>query len=131
MSISADKTLMIVDDSPLIRRVIRKAATQAGFQETNIREAENGQVALDQVHISQPDVVLLDINMPVMDGEQFMISIDKEGKYGDMAVLIVSTEVNAARLVRLAGLGAKGRLKKPFEPEELQDLLNRVCGDAA
>lgn len=123
--------VLIVDDSAILRKVVGKAVRQAGIDDSCIREAGNGREALTAIEESEPDVVLLDINMPVMNGEELMEVLDATGRAERMAVVIVSTEVNAKRLMRLAGLGAKARLKKPFEPEELRDLLTNLIGERA
>ncbi len=115
--------VLIVDDSAIVRRAVRKAVRQAGVSEDRIREAENGQVALDRLDEELPDIVFLDVNMPVMDGEQFLEAIERDGRVRDLTVIIVSTEMNAKRLLRLAELGARARLRKPFEPEQLREIL--------
>lgn len=124
-AMTGDTRVLIVDDSRIMRMAMRKAACQAGIADERIREAENGQVALDQIRSEEPDLVLLDINMPVMDGEKFMEQVEADPSLHKMNVVVVSTETNVKRLVRLATLGAKGRLKKPFEPEELVKLIGR------
>jgi len=118
-------SVLIVDDSRILRAAMRKAVRQAGVSDELIREAGDGRSALDQIRLAEPDLVLLDINMPVMDGERFLEEVDAAACFHRMCVVIVSTETNAKRLVRMAGLGAKGRLKKPFEPEELVRLIAR------
>lgn len=115
--------VLIVDDSMIVRKAIRKAVTSAGVAEECIREAPNGREAIRALDEAPVDVVFLDINMPVMDGIEFMETMDREGRADDQFVIVVSTEVNAKRLHLLASLGAKGRLKKPFEPERLQALI--------
>ena len=126
-----NQVLLIVDDSPLLRRVIRKAATEAGFDESLIREAGHGGEALEAVEAEMPMAILLDINMPVMNGEEFLEEMNERKLVEKTAVFIVSTEVNARRLFRMAKLGAKGRLRKPFQPEELRKLLERATGKSA
>lgn len=125
-----DAQVLIVDDSAVVRKAIRKAVTQTGVLNESIREAENGQVALDELDVELPDIIFLDINMPVMDGEQFMVAIDADGRAEQTAVVIVSTERNAKRLIRLASLGARTRLQKPFEPERLRDVIQEILDDA-
>ena len=121
--------VLIVDDSPILRRSIRKAVLMSGVDESGISEAGNGAEALESIRQKEPDLVLLDINMPVMDGEEFLVEVERSGEFPEMSVIIVSTETNAKRLIRLGALGAKGRLKKPFEPEDLRKILLRQLGE--
>lgn len=120
-----DCKVLVVDDSIILRKAIRKGVVHAGISDESIREAANGKLALDQVNEDRPDLVLLDINMPVMDGEQFLEALSKRDDYAKMTVIVVSTEVNIKRLARLAKLGAKGRLHKPFEPEKLIEMISK------
>ncbi len=119
----ASTKVLIVDDSMIVRRAIRKAVTAAGVHDDGIREAPNGEEAIGALDDEPVDVVFLDINMPVMGGEEFMEAMDAAGRADDQFIIIVSTEVNAKRLLKMATLGARGRLKKPFEPERLQKLI--------
>ena len=115
--------VLVVDDSPIVRKMIRMALQQAGVEDGGVTEAENGQTALDRSEERQPDLVLLDINMPVMDGEQFLVAL--QDRDVDIPIVIVSTERNAKRLARMAGLGARARLPKPFKPEELREMIEK------
>ena len=119
----ATTKVLIVDDSMIVRKAIRKAVLSAGVSDDGVREAANGQEAIDALDEESADVVFLDINMPVMDGEKFMVELDAADRARDQFIIVVSTEVNATRLLRMATLGARGRLKKPFEPERLQSLI--------
>ena len=115
--------ILVVDDSPLIRLMVRRALVQAGAEEHRICEAENGAVALEQVVAGDFSAILLDLNMPVMDGETFLRRLRAEHPELNPDVLIVSTESNAPRILGLRGLGISGFLGKPFEPEALQSLV--------
>ena len=115
--------VLIVDDSAIVRMAIRKAIIQSGVSEDGIREAEHGGVALERLDERLPDIVFLDVNMPVMNGEEFMVAIEGDGRVKEFAVVIVSTEMNAKRLFRLAQLGAKARLHKPFPPERIREVI--------
>ncbi|MCH8269933.1 MAG: response regulator [Planctomycetes bacterium] len=119
---------MIVDDSPILRAAIKKVVKLADIGEDHIFEAGNGQEALDVLDKSWIDLVLLDLNMPVMDGEQFARELRKRPDLNDVAVVVVSTESNQERLERMRQLGVVQTLHKPFEPEELRDLIASVLG---
>lgn len=115
--------VLIVDDSAIVRMAIKKAIIQSGVNAEGIREAEHGGVALERLDEGLPDIVFLDVNMPVMNGEEFMVVIDEDGRVKEFAVVIVSTEMNAKRLFRLAQLGARARLHKPFPPERIREVI--------
>lgn len=118
--------VLIVDDSRIVRMAVRKAVVQAGVANSDILEAEHGQAALDRLDDFLPDVIFLDVNMPVMNGEEFMVVVSEDGRINDFSVVIVSTEMNAKRLMKLAKLGAKSRLHKPFAPERIRDVIQEL-----
>ena len=120
--------VLVVDDSPILRAAIKKVVKLAGIGEDNIFEAGNGQEALDLLETVWMDLVLLDLNMPVMDGEQFAQELRKRPDLKDVAVVVVSTESNKARLQRMHELGVVEVLHKPFEPEDLRKLIASVLG---
>ena len=120
--------VLVVDDSPILRAAIKKVVKLAGIGEDNIFEAGNGQEALDILETVWVDLVLLDLNMPVMDGEQFAQELRKRPDLKDVAVVVVSTESNKSRLERMHELGVVETLHKPFEPEDLRKLISSVLG---
>ncbi len=120
--------VLIVDDSPILRMAIRKVVRLAGVEDDRIHEAGNGREALDVLETVWVDLVLLDLNMPVMDGEQFAVELRKNPDLADVAVVVVSTEGNRDRLQRMHDLGVVETLRKPFEPEDLHRLIGKVLG---
>ena len=77
------------------------------------------------------DVVITDINMPVMNGIELIREMRKDELYREIPVIVVTTEANRERIEEAARLGAKGFLKKPFLPEELKRVLQSALGFAA
>lgn len=120
--------VLVVDDSPILRAAIKKVVKLAGVSEDHTFEAGNGQEALDLLETVWVDLVLLDLNMPVMDGEQFAQELRKRPDLKDVAVVVVSTESNKSRLERMRELGIIETLHKPFEPEDLRKLISSVLG---
>ena len=120
--------VLVVDDSPILRAAIKKVVKLAGVSEDHTFEAGNGQEALDLLETVWMDLVLLDLNMPVMDGEQFAQELRKRPDLKDVAVVVVSTESNKSRLQRMHELGVVEVLHKPFEPEDLRKLIASVLG---
>ncbi len=115
--------VLIVDDSPLLRATVRRAVLQAGVVAADIREAGNGREALAALAAAPADLVLLDINMPVMDGFQFVEAKAKDPALQGVRVALVTTEGNQKRLSRMTELGVTHYLRKPFEPEDLRRLV--------
>lgn len=122
--------VLIVDDSPLLRATARRAALQAGIDVGQIREASNGREALDALRTEPAELVLLDINMPVMDGFQFVEEKAKDASLANVKVALVTTEGNQKRLARMTELGVQHYLRKPFEPEDLRNLVADLFGEA-
>ncbi len=120
--------VLIVDDSPILRAAIQKVARLAGVPEDRIFTAGNGKEALAVLEKTWVDLILLDINMPVMDGEQFVTELRRNPAFVDLKVVIVSTEANQDRLERLRQLGVVETLRKPFEPEDLCHLITKLLG---
>ena len=120
--------VLIVDDSPILRACIKKVVKLAGTDEDRIFEAGNGREALDVLETVWIDLVLLDLNMPVMNGEEFARRVRKNPDLADVAIVVVSTEGNQQRLDRMRELGAIETLHKPFEPEALCQLIAKRMG---
>ena len=120
--------VLIVDDSAVLRTAIRKVVRLAGVEDDRIHEAANGKEALELLETDWIDLVLLDLNMPVMDGETFARELRKNPDLADVAVVVVSTESNRDRLQRMRELGVVEMLRKPFEPEDLHRLIPKVLG---
>ncbi len=119
--------VLIVDDSPILRRTVRRAVVQAGVTEDAIREASNGAEALAVVEALEIGLVLLDLHMPVMDGVQFLKELQERKPANAIDVVIVSTESNQDRLAEVRRLGARDVLRKPFEPEQIRDYVRRIA----
>ncbi len=122
------KPVLLVDDSPFLRRTMKRALNQIGIEDTRILEAGNGQEALDVLSRHEVSLILLDLHMPVMDGETFVRIVRCEEKFKGTAIVIVSTESNQGCLDRLREMGIEGYLHKPFAPEDIRDLVGDALG---
>jgi two-component system, chemotaxis family, chemotaxis protein CheY len=123
-------TVLIVDDSPAMRSFVKRVLELSGFEMGTCFEAGNGSEALDLLKNEWVDVILTDINMPVMNGEQFVQNLAAHESFRSIPVLVVSTDRTEDRVRQMMALGAKGYVKKPFQPEELREELERVLGVA-
>lgn len=121
--------VMIVDDSSLIHQMYRLVLHRYGCE---IIDAMNGQEALDLL-AGQPGVelIILDINMPVMNGIQFLEKASALGLTARIPVIVVSTEGKEDDILRGLKLGARGYLKKPFNPSVLHDLIEKIISGPA
>jgi len=122
--------ILIVDDSPVMRAFIRRIMLVSGIEAAEFLEASDGQEALGMLRQQWVDVVLTDINMPGMDGEQFVRCLEADDLLRSVPVVVVSTDATEGRMHQMLSLGARGYVKKPFLPETLREELERVLGDA-
>jgi two-component system chemotaxis response regulator CheY len=118
--------VLIVDDSPAMRAVIRRILELSGFEMDNCLEAGHGGEAVGMLAAGPVDVILMDINMPVMNGEQLMSRIKQDKVLGEIPVVVVSTDASEHRVRHMIELGASGYVTKPFVPEALRLEVERV-----
>lgn len=117
------KTCLIVDDSRVIRKVSRHILETLGF---TVEEAENGQDGLDKCEGVMPDVVLLDWNMPVMSGIEFIKHLRQRDGGDKPKVVFCTTENDVAHIREAISAGADEYVMKPFDHETLQIKLQLV-----
>lgn len=120
--------LLIVDDSSIIRKSLRKALSMADFDIAEVFEAGNGEEALRLVVSRSIDLIFLDINMPVMNGVEFLRTLRSLDGYQHLPVLIISTEGSKIRYEELESFGIQGILRKPVRPEALTETVNIILG---
>ena len=117
------KKCLVVDDSSVIRKVARRILEDIGFE---ITEAEDGQKALDACKASMPDAVLLDWNMPVMDGLEFLARLREEDGGDEPIVVFCTTENDVAHITKAIRAGANEYIMKPFDREILSAKFQEV-----
>jgi two-component system chemotaxis response regulator CheY len=122
--------VLIVDDSRVMRAFVRRVLDLSGLDAAPVFEAGDGQEALDLLEREWVDVVLTDINMPNMDGEELVAKLSERGLLDLITVIVISTDATASRMERLKRLGAHGYLSKPFQPETLRAEIERAMGAA-
>lgn len=116
-------TCLIVDDSRVIRKVSRHILEALNF---DVHEAENGQEGLDSCAESMPDVILLDWNMPVMTGIEFIKALRARPDGAQPKVVFCTTENDVAHIREAIDAGADEYVMKPFDHETLQIKLQLV-----
>jgi two-component system chemotaxis response regulator CheY len=120
--------LLIVDDSNSMRTVVRKIVGLTGLEVNQILEADNGRKALDILGGNWVDAVILDINMPEMNGLELLKQMSEDSVMKNIPVVMMTTEASEAHMKTAFELGAKGFIRKPFVPEELRKMLLGVLG---
>jgi len=118
------KSVLIIDDSKTMRKIITRTLRQAGLNFETIEEADDGQMALDHLAQSKPDLILCDINMPNMDGLTFLQHKSQDGAIKDIPVVMITTEGGSEDVVQEAkDKGAAASIKKPFNADQIQEVI--------
>jgi len=120
--------VLIVDDSAVMRKIVERALRQGGLDLGEVLEAGNGTEALIAVRKGGLDLILSDINMPVMDGLEFLRSLAAEDLAKGVPVVMITTEGSESRVVEALSAGARGYLRKPFTPEQVKERVAPLVG---
>lgn len=120
--------VLIVDDSNSMRAVIKKIISISGFKIDQCIEAGNGKKALEALADNWVDIIISDINMPVMNGFELLARLKEDNLFRDIPIIFISTESSDKRMQDAFNLGVKGFITKPFLPEEIRKILYEVIG---
>ena len=112
---------LIVDDSSVMRKIVARALQQGGVSIAQILEAGNGSEALDILRSQKVDLVLSDINMPVMDGLEFVRQLQGVENAKGVPVVMITTEGSESHVVEAISCGARGYIRKPFTPDQVKE----------
>jgi len=118
-----NKNILIIDDSESIRELVGASLEEANF---SVHKAIDGQDGLDQLRGKDIDLIITDLNMPVMDGLTFVKEVRKKGEYQFTPILILTTELEAKKRQEAKELGATGWIVKPFDKEKLLKIINKI-----
>jgi len=119
--------VLIVDDSAVMRSMVLKVLKMSGVPLGDIREAANGQEGLEALGEHWIDLVIVDINMPVMTGEEMIDRMRRIPEFFDLPVIVVSTEGSQTRIEKLVEKGVKF-IHKPFAPETIRTAITELTG---
>ncbi|MBW2570466.1 MAG: response regulator [Deltaproteobacteria bacterium] len=119
--------ILVVDDSAVMRKMIIKTMGMCGIPIGEIKQAANGKEGLEELRKSWIDIIILDINMPEMNGEEMIDEMQEDPEIKDIPVVVVSTEGSSTRIKRLKEKGARF-IQKPFTPEIIRDTIYEVTG---
>jgi two-component system chemotaxis response regulator CheY len=119
--------ILVVDDSRMMRSVLIRTLQISGLPVGEVHEATNGQEGLDQLAKNWIDLALVDINMPIMDGETMIDHMRANPLTKETPVVVISTESSPERVEMLKKKSA-GFVHKPFTPETVRETIERVTG---
>jgi two-component system chemotaxis response regulator CheY len=112
---------LIVDDSSVMRKIVERSLRQAGIEIAEVFEAGNGAEALTVLQTNKVDLVLCDINMPVMDGLEFIKKLPTVENGKGVPVVMITTEGSEGHVVQALSAGARGYIRKPFTAEQVKE----------
>ena len=121
---------LIVDDSSVMRKIVERSLRQAGLDTLVVHEAGSGTEGLELLKSRPFDLILSDINMPSMDGLEFLRQIRTQNLASDVPVVMITTESSEEHVKQAILAGAQGYIRKPFTAEQVKErvlpLLNAV-----
>jgi two-component system chemotaxis response regulator CheY len=112
---------LIVDDSSVMRKIIERALRQAGLDPLVVHEAGSGTEGLDVLKTQHVDLILSDINMPLMDGLEFLRQIRAQNLAPGVPVVMITTESSEEHVRQAILAGAQGYIRKPFTSEQVKE----------
>jgi two-component system chemotaxis response regulator CheY len=114
-------TALIVDDSSVMRKIVERSLRQAGITLARVFEAGNGAEGLAVLAENKVDLILCDINMPVMGGLEFVKTLPTIPNGKNVPVVMITTEGSEVHVVQALSSGARGYIRKPFTPEQVKE----------
>ena len=112
---------LIVDDSSVMRKIVERALRQAGLSLKEVHEAGSGIEGLEVLRSSAVDLILSDINMPSMDGLEFLRQIRAQNLAAGVPVVMITTESSEEHVKQAIQAGARGYIRKPFTPDQVKE----------
>lgn len=121
-------TILVVDDSTIVRTMVKKSIAMAGLPVATVFEAGNGKEALEVLAKNWIDIVFADLNMPEMNGTELVEKMSQDSMLVSTPVVIVSSEQSQAKIEELKAKGIRAYIKKPFRPEGFRDVVQELLG---
>jgi two-component system chemotaxis response regulator CheY len=116
----SDVRALIVDDSSVMRKIVERSLRQAGLESLIVFEAASGVEGLEQLKSKKVDLILTDINMPSMDGLEFVRQLKAQGLAAGVPVVMITTESSEAHVKEAIEAGARGYIRKPFTADQVK-----------
>ena len=120
--------ILVVDDSKAALFLFKKIVGLSGAPVNKILTAENGLEAIEVLEKEPVHLILSDINMPEMDGFQLIRHLKQEPRYKDIPIIVITTEGRDTYIEKAIALGAVDYIKKPFQPEQIKNLILKTLG---
>ncbi len=120
--------VLIVDDSSMMRTMIKRVLRLSNVPVEEVYEAENGAEALEILESRDVQLLLTDINMPVMNGIDLLRELADDDRWDGLAKVVISTDGSSLRREEVAGLDVRCYVEKPFTPEVMRDVLSEMDG---
>lgn len=114
-------TVLIVDDSSVMRKIVERALRQAGLDLARVIEAGSGREGLTALERERVNLIVSDINMPNMDGLEFLRQIKGQSLARGVPVVMITTESGEDHVREALAAGAQGYIRKPFTPDQVRD----------
>jgi len=112
---------LIVDDSSVMRKIVERSLRQAGLDTLVVHEAGSGTEGLEMLRANHVDLILSDINMPLMDGLEFLRQIRSQSLAPGVPVVMITTESSEEHVRQAIQSGAQGYIRKPFTAEQVKE----------
>jgi two-component system chemotaxis response regulator CheY len=119
---------LIVDDSSVMRKIVERSLRQAGVELEQVVEASNGAEALSALQTNVVQIILCDINMPVMDGLEFVRQVHTVENAKGVPIVMITTEGSESHVVQALTAGARGYIRKPFTPDQVKEHVLPLLG---
>jgi two-component system chemotaxis response regulator CheY len=119
---------LIVDDSSVMRKIVERSLRQAGLNLATVLEAGSGTEGLEVLRVKQVDLILSDINMPSMDGLEFLRQVRAQNLAPGVPVVMITTESSEEHVKQAILAGAQGYIRKPFTAEQVKERVVPLVG---
>ena len=120
------KKVMVVDDSSVMRQIIKNNLKQLGFEHTNLLDAEDGEQALKKIGEAGVDLVVSDWNMPKMTGIDLLKAVRCDGELKELPFLMVTSEADRDKIMEAVQAGVNQYIVKPFNASQLEEKIKEI-----
>lgn len=120
------KKVLVVDDSSVMRQIIKNTLKQIGFSAANITDADDGDAGLKKVQDAAPDLIVSDWNMPKMTGIDFLKAVRADGALKGIPFLMVTSEADKEKIMQAVQAGVNQYIVKPFNANQLEEKIQSI-----
>ncbi len=120
------KKAIVVDDSSVMRQIIKNNLKQLGFEQSNLVDAEDGEQALKKINKDTIDLVIADWNMPRMTGIDLLKAIRSDGALKELPFLMVTSEADKEKIMEAVQAGVNQYIVKPFNATQLEEKIKEI-----